>query len=89
MRRGTIILHMLTAEKKTLRVANQRIEVEAYNKALQEPDSDVMCRLELRSKKLYDDDAEAEKELRELDKWFTRLANATTLRCYYYANNGL
>lgn len=71
-------IDMMTAELKTLCIKNQYIEAEAYNKAIQEPDSGVMCRLELRSKKLYDDDAEAEKELRELDKWFMRLANCTT-----------
>ena len=69
---------MLTAELKTLCIKNQYIEAEAYNKTIQEPDSGVMCRLELRSKKLYDDDAEGEKELRELDKWFVRLASCTT-----------
>lgn len=71
-------IDMLTAELKTLCIKNQYIEAEAYNKAIQEPDSGVMCRLELRSKRLYDDDAEAEKELRELDKWFVRLTNCTT-----------
>lgn len=71
-------IDMLTAELKTLCIKNQYIEAEAYNKAIQEPDSGVMCRLELRSKRLYDDDAEATKELRELDKWFVRLANCTT-----------
>lgn len=71
-------IDMLTAEKKTLRVANQRIEVEAYNKALQEPHGYIKSRLEFRSKKLYDEDAEESKELRELDKWFIRIANSTT-----------
>ena len=71
-------IDMLTAELKTLCIKNQYIEAEAYNKAIQEPDSGVMCRLELRSKKLYDVDAEAEKELRELDKWFIRLTSCTT-----------
>lgn len=71
-------IDMLTAEKKTLRVANQRIEVEAYNKALQEPHGNIKSRLEFRSKKLYDDDAEESKELRELNKWFIRITNATT-----------
>lgn len=69
---------MFTAELKTLCIKNQYIEAEAYNKAIQEPDSGVMCRLELRSKRLYYDDAEAKKELIELDKWFVRLANCTT-----------
>lgn len=71
-------IDMLTGEKKTLCIKNQYIEAEAYNKAIQEPDSGIMCRLELRSKKLYDDEAEETKELRELDKWFVRLANSTT-----------
>lgn len=71
-------IDMLTAELKTLCIRNQYIEAEAYNKAIQEPKSGIACRLELRSKKLYDDDAEDTKELRELDKWFVRLANSTT-----------
>lgn len=82
-------IDMLTAELKTLCVKNQYIEAEAYNKAIQEPDSGVMCRLELRSKKLYDDDAEAEKELRELDKWFIRLANCTIASTFNKLIKGL
>ena len=69
---------MLTAEKKTLRVANQRIEVEAYNKALQEPHGNIKSRVEFRSKKLYDEDAEESKEIRELENWFVKIANSTT-----------
>lgn len=71
-------IDMLTAELKTLCIKNQYIEAEAYNKAIQEPESGISCRLELRSKKLYDDDDEDGKELRELEKWYIRLVEATT-----------
>lgn len=71
-------IDMLTTEKKTLCVKNKHIEVEAYNKAIQEPESCIPCRLEIRSKALYYDEEEETKELRELHNWFTRIASATT-----------
>lgn len=71
-------IDMYTGELKTLCIKNQYIEAEAYNKAIQEPQSGVNCRLELRSKKLYDEDSEGDKELRELNKWYVRLADSTT-----------
>lgn len=70
-------IDMLTAEPKTLCIKNKYIEAEAYNKALEEPDSFINWRLELRSKALYDDENENNKELHELKKWYVRLANAT------------
>lgn len=69
---------MLTTEQKTLRVSNQRLEIEAYNKVLQEPDSCIGCRVEFRSKKLYDDSHEDSKELQELNNWFTKIASSLT-----------
>lgn len=69
---------MLTTEQKTLRVSNQSIEIEAYNKILQEPNSCIGCRVEFRSKRLYDDTDEDNKELRELDKWLERMGSALT-----------
>lgn len=71
-------IDMYTGDPLTLCIKNKYLEVEAYNKALQEPDGNIKSRLELRSKALYDTDCEGEKEVRELNKWFARLANATT-----------
>lgn len=82
-------IDMYTGELKTLCIKNQYIEAEAYNKAIQEPKSGVICRLELRSKKLYDDDREDSKELRELDNWFIRLADATTAVNYNKLIDGI
>lgn len=71
-------IDMLTTEQKTLRVSNQTLEIEAYNKLLQEPNSCINCRVEFRSKKLYDDIDEEGKEQRELQKWFVRMGSAVT-----------
>ena len=71
-------IDLLTAELKTLCIKNKYIEAEAYNKAIEEPGSLIQWRLELRSKALYDDEDEENKELRELNKWYVRLADATT-----------
>lgn len=68
----------LTLEQLTIRVQNQYIEAENYNKGIEEPDGNVKNRLELRSKKLYDDTAEATKEITEFNKWCDRLDNAVT-----------
>lgn len=68
----------LTLQELTIRVQNERIEVENYNKAVEEPDGDVKSRLEFRSKKLYDDSAEALKEQREFCKWCDRLNKSVT-----------
>ena len=68
----------LTLQELTIRVQNERIEVENYNKAIEEPDGDVKSRLEFRSKKLYDETAEAVKEEREFRKWCDRLDKSVT-----------
>ena len=68
----------LTLQELTIRVQNERIEVENYNKAIEEPDGDVKSRLEFRSKKLYDDTAEAVKEKREFNLWCERLDKSVT-----------
>lgn len=68
----------LTLQELTIRVQNERIEVENYNKAIEEPDGDVKSRLEFRSKKLYDDTAEAVKEKREFSLWCERLDKSVT-----------
>lgn len=71
-------IDMLTTEQKTLRVSNQTLEIEAYNKILQEPNSFINCRVEFRSKRLYDDSDEEGKEKRELHKWFERMGSSVT-----------
>ncbi len=71
-------IDMLTTDQKTLCIKNKYIEVEAYNKAIQEPSGCIPCRVEFRSKALYDDEDEDNKELRELNKWFVRLGSVTT-----------
>lgn len=82
-------IDMYTGDPLTLCIKNKYIEVEAYNKALQEPDGNIKSRLELRSKALYDAECEADKEVRELDKWFARLANATTTSIFDRLVRGL
>lgn len=67
-----------TLEPLCIRVQNQYIEAENYNKSIEEPDGDVKNRLELRSKKLYDDTAENSKEYTEFMKWCKRLDKAVT-----------
>lgn len=69
---------LLTEEELTMRIQNKYIEVENYDKSLQEPDGDVMNRLELRSKCLDNDTPEIEKEYREFVMWCDRLDNAVT-----------
>ena len=41
---------LLTEQELTMRIESKYIEVENYDKSIQEPDGDVMNRLELRSK---------------------------------------
>ena len=71
-------IDMLTAEQKTLCIKNKYIEVEAYNKAIQEENSMINCRIEFRSKALYDNIDEENKEKKEMEKWFVRMGSATT-----------
>lgn len=68
----------LTLEQLCIRVQNQYIEAENYNKGIEEPDGNVKNRLELRSKKLYDDTAEKSKEYTEFNNWCKRLDEAVT-----------
>lgn len=65
-----------TLEDLCIRVQTQYIEVECYNKAIEEPTGIVKTRLELRSKKLYDDTNESEKEHLQFMKWCDRLDDA-------------
>lgn len=66
----------LTLEDLCIRVQNDRLEIENYNKGLQEPDGNVMNRLEFRSKHLTD--SRLDKEYTEYEKWCTRLNRAVT-----------
>lgn len=69
-------IDMLTAEQKTIRIQTKYFEVEFYNKQIEEPESSIKTRLELRSKALYNDYSEAEeqeKEIKQLDLWVKRL----------------
>lgn len=68
----------MTLQELTVRIQNDRIEVENYNKAIEEPGGDVRNRLEFRSKKLYDSTAENNKEEREFRKWCNRLDKSVT-----------
>ena len=69
---------LLTEEELTMRIQNKYIEVENYDKGIQEPDGDVMNRLELRSKSLDNDMPESEKEYIEFVNWCDRLDRAVT-----------
>lgn len=66
----------LTFDELTIRVQNRRLEVENYNKGIQEPDGKVKNRLELRSKALQLIGNEQEKEYTEFKKWCDRLGIA-------------
>lgn len=68
----------MTLQELTVRIQNNRLEVENYNKAIEEPDGNVMSRLEFRSKKLYDDTSEQVKELEEFNNWCKRLDKSVT-----------
>lgn len=69
---------LLTQDLLTVRAQNDRIEVENYNKSLQEPDGIVCNRLELRSLRLNDGSDEENKEYTEFLKWCNRLDKAVT-----------
>ena len=69
---------LLTEEELTMRIQNKYIEAENYNKGLQEPEGDVMNRLELRSKSLNHDVSENDKELYEFYNWCDRLKRTVT-----------
>ena len=69
---------LLTEQELTMRIESKYIEVENYDKSLQEPNGDVMNRLELRSKCLNDNTPENEKEYKEFVKWCDRLDKSVT-----------
>lgn len=66
----------LTLDTLCIRSQNNKLEVENYNKALQEPMGEVQNRIEFRSKNLSDKDFD--KEYNEFFKWCKRLDTAIT-----------
>mgnify|MGYP003291982968 CR=1 FL=1 len=78
-----------TLEELCIRIQNDRIEVENYNKGIEEPDGMVKNRLEFRSKKLYDDTDENEKEYNEFMKWCNRLDKSVTKENFEKLQQGL
>lgn len=63
----------LTLENLTIRAQNSRLEIENYNKAIEEPNGNVKNRLELRAKNLNNGDEET-----EFHKWCERLKKSAT-----------
>lgn len=70
----------LTLDDLCVRVQNSRLEVENYNKGIEEPTGNVMNRLEFRSKHLTDENLD--KEYTEFEKWCARLEKAVTKEKY-------
>ena len=70
----------LTLDNLCIRSQNHRLEVENYNKSIQEPTGNVFNRIEFRSKHLTD--TELEKEYAEFLKWCNRLDKAVTKENY-------
>lgn len=65
---------LLSQQDLCLRIQNYNIEVENYNKNLQEPGSEVMNRIEFRSKRLAKDTNEPA----EFKRWLNRLDASAT-----------
>ena len=59
-----------------IRSQNQYLEIENYNKSIEEPTGNVMNRLELRSKKLYSKANADTKDLHEFETWLKKLKKA-------------
>lgn len=59
-----------------IRSQNQYLEIENYNKGIEEPTGNVMNRLELRSKKLYSNANADKKDLHEFEMWLKKLKKA-------------
>lgn len=78
-----------TLEELCIRIQNDRIEVENYNKGIEEPDGIIKNRLEFRSKKLYDDTDENGKEYNEFMKWCSRLDKAVAKENFEKLQQGL
>ena len=66
----------LTLDDLCIRVQNRKLEVENYNKGLEEPTGNVMNRLELRTKNISDSQLEIIHT--EFEKWCRRLEKAVT-----------
>ena len=59
-----------------IRSQSQYLEIENYNKSIEEPTGNVMNRLELRSKKLYSKANADTKDLHEFETWLKKLKKA-------------
>lgn len=68
----------LLLEPLCIRTKNQYLEIDNYNKGIEEPTGNVMNRLELRSKKLYSNVNSDMKDLQEFYKWTKRLKKAVS-----------
>ena len=66
----------LLLEPLCIRSQNQYLEIENYNKSIEEPTGNVMNRLELRSKKLYSKANADTKDLHEFELWLKKLKKA-------------
>lgn len=77
---------------KTLRIHNSHIEAEFYNKKIQEPNSKIKSRLELRTKgmnhSIWFEIGESKKRIEEieLDRWIDRLDKVANLKKEDYDN---
>ena len=71
-------INPLLLEPLCIRTQNQYLEIENYNKGIEEPTGNVMNRLELRSKKLYSNVNSDMKDLQEFYKWTKRLKKAVS-----------
>ena len=67
---------MTFLEPLCIRSQNQYLEIENYNKGIEEPTGNVMNRLELRSKKLYSKANADTKDLHEFEMWLKKLKKA-------------
>lgn len=65
---------------KTLRIQNTKGEAEFYNKAIEEPDGIIKCRLEARSKKVNISAKNADKIVNYLVVWLNALHKMTKLK---------
>lgn len=65
---------------KTLRIQNTKGEAEFYNKAIEEPDGIIKCRLELRSKKVNISVKDVKDISKALFVWLSALQNVTKLK---------
>lgn len=63
-----------------IRIQNNEIEVENYDKSIQEPTGIVKNRIEFRTKRLNNNTSEKNKEYKEFKEWCKRLDEAVTAK---------